>query len=495
MMLQVILAGLLLSLVIFTFWPKKPHGLPPGLWGWPVIGAIPSTDIAIADQVKEMRNKYGDIISWRLGSRLFIYLCNYKLIKSAFSRTDVTDRPDFYSVKSITQLQSGGIVNASGQIWLNNRKFTFRHLKDLGMGKSRLGEAIEKEARFLVEDFKKYLNKPTSLPWSINVAALNVLWQMMAGIRYDISDEKITKFSKIVYEGSVGFEGLVFIVDIFPQLESLLPFPVKSWLGMNRIYDSTAKINEFIRNEIVTDRVKNFDRNNPKDYIDAYLLQMEEQKNDPNSTMSLDDLCHTLTDLFGAGSITTAMTIKWGILYLAKYPDIQKRAQEEIDRAMPRNVLPSVDQKDKVPYVEALCYEILRLSTLATMGMPHINVEDIELDGYRIPKNSVLIGHLECCNKDPNYWERPYDVYPEHFLDEDGKLSSKKESFLPFSVGKRLCVGESLARMEIYVFLGALIQNFSFIAPEGEKLSTEKNPAERLLALPHPFNVIIRQRE
>ncbi|XP_066974435.1 cytochrome P450 2L1-like isoform X1 [Macrobrachium rosenbergii] len=495
MVLQVILAGLLFALVVLTIWPRKPPSIPPGLWGWPLIGALPSTDVAIADQVKELRKKYGDIISWRLGSRLFIYLCNFKLIKTVFSRADVIDRPDFYSVRSITQLQEGGIVNANGQLWLNNRRFTLRHLKDLGMGKSHLGEAIEKEAQFLVEDFKKYLNKPTSLPWSINVAVLNVLWQMMAGIRYNISDEKITKFSKIVYEGSLGFEGTVFLLDIFPRLESWLPFAVKSWLGMNRIYESTAKINDFIRSEIVEARVKTFDPGNPKDYIDAYFLEMEGQKNDPNSTMNLEDLCHTLTDLFGAGSITTAMTIKWAVLYLAKYPEVQKKAQKEIDLVVSRNVVPSLDQKDKLPYIEALCYEILRLTTLATMGMPHSNEKDIELDGYRIPKNSVLIGHLECCNKDPAYWERPNDFYPEHFLDENGKLSSKREGFLPFSVGKRLCVGESLARMELYVFLAALIQNFTFTAPEGEKLSIEKNPTERILAVPQPFNIIITQRE
>lgn len=491
---EIVLSLVILVLFAFIASSKKPSGIPPGLWGKPLIGVLPSHDIPLGDQVKELWKKHGDIISWRMGSQLFIFICDYKLIKAAFAKQETADRPPYYSFKAFTEFFEAGIGTTNGPVWYNNRKFALQHLKELGMGKTYLGEAIKEEARHLVGDFRKQVNRPVDLPWSINVAVLNVIWQMIAGIRYDINDAKIIRLHKLLNEALACFDGPVVYLDLFPSLIYLLPFWLKQRLGMHQIYENSKVIRTFIQEEVLNQHVKNIDRDNPKDFIDSYLVEMERRKNDPESTMSMDDLTYGLIDFFGDGTSTTSATTRWAVFYLAKYPEIQKKVQKEIDSVVPKDELPSLEHKDRLHYTEAFIHEVLRVSSVAPLGGPHTNSEEIELGGYRIPKDCILIGHLEFCHKHPRYWEKPNEFYPEHFLDENGKFCAKKEGFLPFGIGRRICIGEALARMELFYFITALIQNFTFTVPEGETLTTEKSTSERIFAFPTSFKILITER-
>ncbi|XP_068220852.1 cytochrome P450 2L1-like [Palaemon carinicauda] len=491
---EILLSLIVLVLLACVSSLKKPSGIPPGLWGWPFIGVLPSSDIPLGNQVSELRKKYGDIISWRMGSQLFIFFCDYKMIKTVFTRAETADRPPYYSFKAFTEFFEAGVGTTNGRVWVNNRRFALQHLKQLGMGKTHLGEAIKQEAQILVKDFKKQLNRPVDLPWSINVAVLNVIWQMVAGIRYDINDEKIIRLHKLLNDALAAFDGPVMWLDIYPNLVNFLPFWLRTKLGMNSIYENAKIIRTFIQEEVLDQHVKNLDRDNPKDYIDSYLVEMEKRKNDPESTMSMDDLTYGLIDFFGDGTSTVSATTKWTVFFLAKYPEIQKRVQKEIDSVVPRDELPSLEHRDRLPYVDAFIHEVMRVSSVAPLGGPHANYAEMELDGYRIPKGSVLIGNLEACHKDPRYWEKPNEFYPEHFLDENGKFYVRKEGFMPFGTGRRLCIGEALARMELFYFITALIQNFTFSPPDGEKLSEEKSTAERIFAFPSSFKMMIAER-
>lgn len=133
--------------------------------------------------------------------------------------------------------------------------------------------------------------------------------------------------------------------------------------------------------------------------------------------------------------------------------------------------------------------------SLVPLSVPHFTNQEIEVDGYIIPKNSVLMPHAQSCHMDPQYWEKPTEFYPEHFLNDEGKAISKKEGFLPFSVGRRSCIGESLARMELFLFLSSLLQNFTFTAAETEDLSLDRRLDERLSNQPQDIKLIIAERK
>ncbi|XP_037799520.1 cytochrome P450 2L1-like isoform X1 [Penaeus monodon] len=492
-MLTEALLGILLLVLLFSFVNKRPENLPPGLWGLPIIGHLPSSKIPLHDQLQMLKKKFGNIISWRMGSRIFIFFCDYKTIKAAFSKPEFSNRPDLYSFTVFNRFTETGIIVSNGQIWQNNRRFTLRHLRDLGMGKTRLEEAIQREAVCLVEDFARHAGRPAPLPWSINVAVLNVIWQMVANRRHNVNDFEIQKLNKLTSSSFEDFQGIKWF-DFMPWLVPIVPQFLKRWTGVVELTDKIQVISQRMA-EHVKEHQATLDPENPRDYIDAYLLEMESQKDDPNSTMSIEDLLCCLSDLFNAGSETTSSTIRWAIYFLAKYPEVQARVQKEIDSVVPRDVLPSIQQKNSMPYLEAVTLDVHRLASFTRIGVYHMCSRDTQFEGYIIPKGAILAAHQEACHMDPAFWEKPYELYPEHFLDDQGKILTKKEGFLPFAPGRRQCLGESLARMELFVFLSALLQNFSFSAPKGKELSVEKDPKLPLLNLPKPVDIVITKRK
>uniref|UniRef100_A0A3Q1JSW2 Uncharacterized protein n=1 Tax=Anabas testudineus TaxID=64144 RepID=A0A3Q1JSW2_ANATE len=104
-------------------------------------------------------------------------------------------------------------------------------------------------------------------------------------------------------------------------------------------------------------------------------------------------------------------------------------------------------------------------------NMPYTDADTI-LDKYTIPKGTIILATLNSVLHDESMWETPHSFNPQHFLDQEGKFR-KREAFLPFSAGKRVCIGEQLARMELFLFFTSLLQRFSFSAPPGEQPTLE----------------------
>ena len=148
-----------------------------------------------------------------------------------------------------------------------------------------------------------------------------------------------------------------------------------------------------------------------------------------------DQLLFVISDLFAAGTETTATTLRWALLYLLYNPDILQRAQWEIEDVLVSSRIPSMKDKLQMPYIEAVLAEIQRMGDIAPLGVAHANTEDVWLRGYRIPKGTHIFPVLYAAHRDPNIWQEPYRFNPERFLDTDGKFT-KNEHLIPFSMGK-----------------------------------------------------------
>ncbi|XP_063877132.1 cytochrome P450 2L1-like isoform X3 [Scylla paramamosain] len=410
---------IILSLFCLYFAFRKPPGLPPGVWGLPILGKFPSTSVRFGDQVKALRPLYGDLISWRVGSRLLVFLCNQHLIKLALSKQEFTNRPDF--------------------------------------------------STFLIYSRGSF-----------------------QGTRFKMDDPQALEFIRLVWSVNDTFQGSVTLFNFFPWLESYSPRWLQERLGLKKLQDTTEELYN-IAKKYVKQHEEEHEPNNERDLIAQYLSAMKGEENE-DSVLSVKELLVVVVDLFLAGTETTSSTLRWAILYLAKYPEIQRRVQREIDEVLPRGTIPQYHDRTKLPYFEAVLSEVNRIVSLSPLGIPHVASQDTQLEGYIIPKGAVLLPHLECCHKDPELWEKPDQFYPEHFLDAEGKFVNR-EGLMPFAVGRRVCLGESLARVEVVVFLAALLQNFTFTAPEGEPLSTENDPKEFSLNSPKPYRITITERK
>uniref|UniRef100_A0A8I6GHN7 Cytochrome P450, family 2, subfamily r, polypeptide 1 n=1 Tax=Rattus norvegicus TaxID=10116 RepID=A0A8I6GHN7_RAT len=140
------------------------------------------------------------------------------------------------------------------------------------------------------------------------------------------------------------------------------------------------------------------------------------------------------------------------------------QVHKEIDLIMGHDRRPSWEDKCKMPYTEAVLHEVLRFCNIVPLGIFHATSEDAVVRGYSIPKGTTVITNLYSVHFDEKYWKDPDMFYPERFLDSSGYFT-KKEALIPFSLGRRHCLGEQLARMEMFLFFTSLLQQFHLHFP------------------------------
>ncbi|XP_070789204.1 cytochrome P450 2K6-like [Pituophis catenifer annectens] len=162
------------------------------------------------------------------------------------------------------------------------------------------------------------------------------------------------------------------------------------------------------------------------------------------------------------------------------------KVQEEIAREI-GDIQPRTDHRAKMPYTDAVIHEIQRFGDIVPSNLPHSTTMDITLKGFFIPKGTYIIPLLTSVLHDESQWEKPHEFYPEHFLDSEGKFV-KRDAFMPFSAGRRICAGETLAKMELFLFFTSLLQKFTFHPPPGtSKDDLDLTPGVGLISPPMPY--------
>ncbi|GKV09594.1 hypothetical protein SLEP1_g21071 [Rubroshorea leprosula] len=180
---------------------------------------------------------------------------------------------------------------------------------------------------------------------------------------------------------------------------------------------------------------------------------------------------------------------EWGIAELVNHPHIQKKLRDELDTVL--GVGHQITEPDtyKLPYLQAVIKETLRLRMAIPLLVPHMNLHDAKLDGYDIPAESKILVNAWWLANNPAHWKNPQEFRPERFLEEESKVEANGNDFryLPFGVGRRSCPGIILALPILGITIGRLVQNFELLPPPGqEKLdTTEKGGQFSLHILKH----------
>ncbi|OXB55018.1 hypothetical protein ASZ78_003710 [Callipepla squamata] len=139
------------------------------------------------------------------------------------------------------------------------------------------------------------------------------------------------------------------------------------------------------------------------------------------------------------------------------------RVQAEINAVIGQSRQPALEDRNNMPYTNAVIHEVQRKGNIIPFNLPRQAVKDTVLAGFHLPKGTIIIPHVYSVMLDKREWETPLSFNPEHFL-KDGQFW-RREAFMPFSIGKRACLGEQLARAELFLFFTALLQKFTFQAP------------------------------
>ncbi|KAK3552877.1 hypothetical protein QTP86_024783 [Hemibagrus guttatus] len=242
--------------------------------------------------------------------------------------------------------------------------------------------------------------------------------------------------------------------------------------------------------ELVANLEETLNLEETRGLVDSFLIHKKkaEKAGDKDTLFHEHNLIITVSNLFSAGTDTTSTTLRWCLLLMAKYPQIQDRVQEEIDRVIGHRQAVMEDRKN-LPYTEAVIYETQRLANIVPMSLPHTTTCDVKFQGFFIKKGTCVFPLLTSVLRDETQWESPLTFNPAHFLDEQGQFV-KKDAFMPFSAGRRVCLGESLAKMELFLFFTSLLQHFRFTPPPGvSEDQLDLTPTEGLTLNPSPHKL------
>ncbi|KAK6050058.1 hypothetical protein COOONC_12437, partial [Cooperia oncophora] len=169
-----------------------------------------------------------------------------------------------------------------------------------------------------------------------------------------------------------------------------------------------------------------------------------------------ESLTHTLLDLWAAGQETTATTLKWAFAYLLMYPEVKSKVEQELRNVTKSNRPLSLADRTETPYFNAVLTEIHRCAAIFPMNLSRRVNGDISVGKYTIPNGTSINVQLSLIMSDPKYFSDFYKFDPDRYM----KGQKVEEQVIPFGIGKRNCLGESLARAELYLIIGNLLLRF-----------------------------------
>ncbi|XP_044056042.1 uncharacterized protein LOC122877915 [Siniperca chuatsi] len=465
---------------------RRPASYPPGPWEFPTVGNIFTVDHNRAhESLTQLAGKYGDVYSLRMGQTWMVVLNGFQVLKEALVNQgdSLVDRPDLPLQQDITH--GLGVIFSSGNTWKQQRHFALSTLRYFGFGKKSLEPLIFDEFSHCAKDVNSYKGKPFNPHLIVNKAVSNIISSLVFGHRFEYGDEKFIKLMKW-FDKTLQIEASIWaqLYNSFPLLMRRLPGPHQT---VQHIWNNTK---DFIRGEL-KEHKQHWDPSDLRDYIDCYLNEIQMSKGQAYNTFDEENLVMCVLDLFVAGSETTSTTLRWAFLYMAKYLEIQEKVQAEIDRVIGQSRQPSMEDRANLPYTDAVIHEVQRMGNIVPLSLPHVTNRDVQLGGYTVPKGVIVIPNLTSVLFDKNEWETPFTFNPGHFLNEEGQFV-KRAAFIPFSAGKRVCLGENLARMELFLLFTSFMQRFTFSMPPG--VEPVLKPRFGVTLAPHEYEVCATSR-
>ncbi|XP_066465797.1 cytochrome P450 1A5-like [Tiliqua scincoides] len=474
--LVAIIVFCLVFMSIRSFWKQIPQGLKkvPGPIAYPVIGNMVEIGKNPHLSLTQMRQKYGDIMMVHIGTRPVLVLSGLETIKQALVRQggDFVGRPDLYSFRHVADGESLSFGTDSGEVWLARRKLAQNALKNFAVSPCPtssstclLEEHVSKETDCLIQKLQEVMREKKRFdPFRyLVISVANVVCAMCFGKRYNHEDQELLDIVNQSEEfGDTAASGNP--ADFIPVLQ-YLP-------SMKKFKEFNQRFVTFL-GKIVQEHYTTFNKDSIRDITDS-LIDQSQEKSDRTAKLQLPPgkVVNLVNDIFGAGFDTVTTALSWCLMYLVTYPEIQRKIHEEIDENIGRERKPRISDRTLLPYTEAFILEMFRHTSYLPFTIPHCTTRDTTLNGYYIPKDTCVFVNQWQVNHDEKLWKDPFSFNPDRFLMANGKDLNKDESekVLVFGMGKRRCIGETIGRLEVFLFLTTLLQQLQFSVQAGVKV-------------------------
>ncbi|KAG2148121.1 cytochrome P450 [Suillus clintonianus] len=475
------LAGVGVYLLTRVFKKKNPAPYPPGPQGWPLIGnVLDMPHIKPWLTFTQWGKKYGDISHMEvLGQHIIVV----NSVKTALNMLDkksnmYSDRPVFPMGGELVGLKYTLGFLTYGDRFRQYRK-TIHHIIGTRAAVEAYNQIEEVEShRFL----KRVLERPNQLQAHVRLLVGAIILRISHGYEVkenndpfiDTADRALDRASRATAHGA-------FMVDIMPSLAKVPEwFPGAGFKRLARewnmiVEEMVAAPYQFVKDQMAAGIA-------PKSFTSALL----EGKTLTEEEDHVAKWC--AGSLYSGGADTVGP-----FLPMTLFPDIQKKAQAEIDAVIGPDRLPTLADRASLPYTEAVAKEVLRWNVVSPIGFPHRVTEDDIHDGYYIPKGSLVIPNIWFMLNNPETYANPSEFNPERFL---GKRPEPEPRTVCFGFGRRICPGLLLAEASVWMSTARSLAvfNISKAVENGVEITPEIDRSTGTISHPTAFKCSIEPR-
>ncbi|CAG2114264.1 unnamed protein product, partial [Medioppia subpectinata] len=337
--------------------------LPPGPLGLPFVGYLPFLKGEPSKTFVQLAKKYGPVFGIQLGSCPVVVLNDWPSIKEALSDDTALYRP---KDNAFNTAFPSGFTAINGDVWKEQRRFALHQLRNLGFGKTSMEDHIIDEINHLSQLLDTKEGQEIEFRTIFPISVSNNINSLNFGRRFEYTDsKKLTIDEFLKPDPTLSLTGLI---AFFPTLTRIVfkypTFFVPPFL--RRIRTVIDGVTDIVRSEYET-HVKTIDKNNNRDYLDAFINEMQKQDNNEKTSFKYEMLLGNALTLFGAGSATT---LEWSLLILATNPQIQQQIHKEIDEVIGKERSPKFADRNQMPYLQAFMYEVWRFRTITAVNLP-----------------------------------------------------------------------------------------------------------------------------
>ncbi|CAK9254887.1 unnamed protein product [Sphagnum jensenii] len=483
--------------------------LPPGPWPWPVVGNL----LQLCQGGKNLHKtfaslaqQYGPIVYLRLGSVHTVVVSSPVMAKE-FLKTH--DQEFQYRPKPTLAAEilmgNKGMVTTGGPLSRHLRRICLTELfatKQLQSFESMRTKEINNTINDIHMESEE--GKVVDLKSRLSSLGINILTHMMFRKRYFGVDEskhnEIHCFKEVTTKVP-HWLGILIISDYIPSLRWLVRLQgIEASLHALR-HKKSQFIQKLIAEHknltIEVDQVKDSGNENvaktPKDFVDILLSAPQE---DGTGNLSDETIETLILEMLAGGAETSSLTIEWAMAELIRNPMIMKRAQMELETVVGMNRIIEESDLHKLTYLQAVIKETLRLHPPGPLLVPHsstIKVCGIAKD-YDIPPHTRVMVNVWAMGRDPSIWERPFEFYPERFLQQGQEhhhiateiidMDENNFKLFPFGSGRRACPGRPLGILVAQIVLARLLHSFHWVLPNHQEPNTLDMSEEFGLTLP-----------
>ncbi|XP_061169736.1 cytochrome P450 2J6-like [Saccostrea echinata] len=445
----------------------KKKKFPPGPTGIPFFGCFFDIDLKnLHLDFMKWKEQYGNIVSFKMNGKNFLVLNTVDVIRKAFTSDDIgplmSDRPLNFMGEYIAFGYKDVLLRRYDEDFSKMKELMIRSMKLHDLNSNTFRELMSEELSHVLAKFQKTEGKSTDPLEILMPSFCNIIGMMFTGRRCKDEDKLLKTLIDFDRDGDTMIQPQVHSVfKLFPWIRY---FPGFYGNLYRRVIHGRSELHNVIR-----DMKMSFDKNNVRNFIHELLREHQEYAEDSENAWLTDEhILGMVMDLINTSVLTTKAVMSGVLFLLVHFPEVQEKIRKEINMVIGDRE-PDIADMTSMPYTQACMMEILRYQSHLPLTAAHANLsQEVELEGFSIPKGTVIFGNLFACHHDESIYSEPWSFKPERFL-ENGKLVSSdhpaRQNFVGFGIGKRYCVGQQMAKSRMFLYTTSLVQKFKIEVP------------------------------